>query len=268
MAAGTVDVYITGSTAFRANVYTACQKLFVGGAAHHLLWRRGAWRRQLGFQFQHSRLGHDRHPGHRAYEHFRQHADHPRPFHRLNSGHTDDGTRHQARFRAADWHRRRELCHSIPRTAPPSAFPMRPALATPYPATGNFVEENVCVQPFVMCKSVAASGAVTTITNVTWEQLEYGIPQGTHSALGLDQARLRTPTSLSICCNAPRTPAPAAAKPPGNIIQFNAYGRHLYLRYYKQDLLHSHRSAANFAAGRLSQRRLSGRQVRASTMPI
>ena len=28
--AQTVDVYITGSTAFRANVYTACQKLFVG----------------------------------------------------------------------------------------------------------------------------------------------------------------------------------------------------------------------------------------------
>src|SRR6516164_7082928 len=27
-----VDVYITGSTAFRANVYTACQKLFVGGS--------------------------------------------------------------------------------------------------------------------------------------------------------------------------------------------------------------------------------------------
>src|SRR5208282_2780205 len=26
--ASTVDVYITGSTAFRANVYTACQKLF------------------------------------------------------------------------------------------------------------------------------------------------------------------------------------------------------------------------------------------------
>ena len=29
--AGNVDVYITGSTAFRANVYTACQKLFTTG---------------------------------------------------------------------------------------------------------------------------------------------------------------------------------------------------------------------------------------------
>ncbi len=55
---------------------------------------------------------------------------------------------------------------------------MRPASATPYPATGNFVEENVCVQPFVMCKSVAAVGAVTNINNVSWEQLEYGIPKG------------------------------------------------------------------------------------------
>ena len=55
---------------------------------------------------------------------------------------------------------------------------MRPARLLPYPATGNFVEENVCVQPFVMCKSVAAVGAVTNISNVSWEQLEYGIPQG------------------------------------------------------------------------------------------
>ena len=30
-AATTIDVYITGSTAFRANCYTACQKLYTGG---------------------------------------------------------------------------------------------------------------------------------------------------------------------------------------------------------------------------------------------
>ena len=32
MATGTAEVFITGSTAFRANVYTACTKLFVGSA--------------------------------------------------------------------------------------------------------------------------------------------------------------------------------------------------------------------------------------------
>ena len=50
--------------------------------------------------------------------------------------------------------------------------------ACPYPATGNYIEENVCVQPFVVCKSAATVGAVTNISNVSWEQLEYGVPQG------------------------------------------------------------------------------------------
>ena len=40
------------------------------------------------------------------------------------------------------------------------------------------LEENVCVQPFVWCKSIATSGAVTNITNITWEQAEFGIPNG------------------------------------------------------------------------------------------
>jgi hypothetical protein len=49
--------------------------------------------------------------------------------------------------------------------------------STPYPATGNYSEEQVCVQPFVMCKSVAGGG-LTNINNITWEQLRYGIAAG------------------------------------------------------------------------------------------
>ena len=49
--------------------------------------------------------------------------------------------------------------------------------STPYPASGNYVEENVCIQPFVMLKSVA-SGGVTNINNVSWEQYRYGIIHG------------------------------------------------------------------------------------------
>ena len=48
LVAGNVDVYITGSTAFRANVYTACHQA-VQPSPHHLLWRRGAWWRQFEF---------------------------------------------------------------------------------------------------------------------------------------------------------------------------------------------------------------------------
>ena len=56
---------------------------------------------------------------------------------------------------------------------------MRPAPPAPITANGsNCVEENVCVQPFVWCKSIAPSGAVTTISNITWEQIEFGIPNG------------------------------------------------------------------------------------------
>jgi hypothetical protein len=54
------------------------------------------------------------------------------------------------------------------------------ASGTPLPTRqrATIVEEHVCVQPFVMCKSTATVGGVTNISNVTWEQLEYGIPQG------------------------------------------------------------------------------------------
>jgi hypothetical protein len=47
-----------------------------------------------------------------------------------------------------------------------------------YPATGNYAEENVCVQPFVMVKAASSNPVMASITNITWEQLEYGIPNG------------------------------------------------------------------------------------------
>jgi hypothetical protein len=53
---------------------------------------------------------------------------------------------------------------------PTIAFSDASGDSTPYPATGNFSEESVCVQPFVMTKSVAG-GVMNNITNVTWDQL-------------------------------------------------------------------------------------------------
>jgi len=43
---------------------------------------------------------------------------------------------------------------------------------------GAFGEEQVAVQPFVICRSLATSGNVTSITNVTWEQMRSLIPTG------------------------------------------------------------------------------------------
>ena len=69
-------------------------------------------------------------------------------------------------------------CATYSTNTPTIGFSDASGTSTPYPVTGNYEEEQVCVQPFVMVKSTASSGAVTTISNVTWEQLEYGIPQG------------------------------------------------------------------------------------------
>ena len=68
LVAGNVDVYITGSTAFRANVYNACQKLFTTGTGTPALLRRhGAWRRLLRLQPQDGCLGHDRNADRRTH---------------------------------------------------------------------------------------------------------------------------------------------------------------------------------------------------------
>ena len=46
--------------------------------------------------------------------------------------------------------------------------------ATPFPASGNYSEEAVAVQPFVMCRSVPN----ISVDNVTWEQLRYASQAG------------------------------------------------------------------------------------------
>jgi len=61
---------------------------------------------------------------------------------------------------------------------PTIAFSDASGTSASYPATGNYAEENVCVQPFVMVKSKSPNPIMATINNVTWEQLEYGIPNG------------------------------------------------------------------------------------------
>ena len=61
---------------------------------------------------------------------------------------------------------------------PTIAFTDASSLSTPYPATGNYTEESVAVQPFVMCKAVPVNNALTNVNNVTWEQLKYAIQAG------------------------------------------------------------------------------------------
>src|SRR5580692_268379 len=167
-----VDLYITGSTAFRANVYTACTKLFTtppvngstlffGDAAHGgdandnsstASWCMtgtpiaGLTNIQGGALTIHG-LFTGSVQGMQTVE-----QQVPLTFATTTAGVYSTNT-------------------------PTIAFSDASGGSTPYPATGNYSEENVCIQPFVIAKSTAG-GVMTNITNVTWEQLEYGIPQG------------------------------------------------------------------------------------------
>jgi hypothetical protein len=66
-------------------------------------------------------------------------------------------------------------------SAPTIAFSDSASATTPAYDVANFpgfAEEAMAVQPFVFCKSLAPSGAVTTITNITWEQFRSMYPKG------------------------------------------------------------------------------------------
>jgi len=64
---------------------------------------------------------------------------------------------------------------------PTLAFDDCSSKVTTYPVSGNYDEEPVAVIPFAFYKSIASgAGAniMTNITGVSWEQAEYGIPKG------------------------------------------------------------------------------------------
>jgi hypothetical protein len=175
LVAGNVDVYIDGATAFRANVYTACTKLFsnapaiyYGNAAHG-----GA---DSGFSSKTAAWAMTGLPTNTI----TALAGNTLTIHGLFTGSiqglqtTEQGT--LLTFPNADG-AQNGLCATYTTNAPTIGFSDASGVVTPYAASGNFLEESVCVQPFVMVKS-ATTGPVTNINNVTWEQMEYGIPNG------------------------------------------------------------------------------------------
>ncbi len=177
LVAANIDVYLTGSTAFRANVYTASQKLFVGGnpsvyygdAAHN-----GA---NSGFSASTAAWAMTGTPisglTNLAGNTLTIHGNFTGSIQGLQT--TEQGTKlifPNASGTVGG------LTDGYVTNTPTIGFSDASGASAPFPATGNYVEENVCVQPFVVCKSVTTVGAVTNINNVSWEQLEYGIPQG------------------------------------------------------------------------------------------
>jgi len=175
--AGTVDVYLTGSTAFRGNCYTACQKLFVGGSPSVYYGDAAHGGAGSGFSSTTAAWAMTGTP----ITALTNLSGNTLTIHGLFTGSIQGmQTVEQSTklvFPAAVG-TAGGLCSAYVTNTPTIGFSDASGTATPYPATGNYEEEQVCVQPFVICKSTAVSGAVTTISNVTWEQLEYSIPQG------------------------------------------------------------------------------------------
>ncbi|MEI9864173.1 MAG: hypothetical protein WDN00_06395 [Limisphaerales bacterium] len=167
-----VDLYITGSTAFRANVYGACTKLFAspptivygdsthGGDANNNS-STAAWCMSGNASPNVSILGGG-----------------PLVIHALFTGSIQG---------IQSVENAQPLVFPTPTlgvyktNAPTIAFSDSASAATPQYDVNNFPdigEEQVAVQPFVFCKSLAPSGAVTSIANVTWEQIRYAYLKG------------------------------------------------------------------------------------------
>jgi hypothetical protein len=173
--AQTVDVYLTGSTAFRAQVYSACTKLYTtaptiyygsaanGGADSGFSSSTASWCMTgtpisgitnitgtlvIHGLFTGSIQG-------------IQTVEQKVPLIFATPAGTAGG-----------------LTSAYVTNTPTIGFSDASGASASYPATGNYAEESVCVQPFVMVKSASPNPIMASITNVTWEELEYGIPNG------------------------------------------------------------------------------------------
>jgi len=162
------DIYITGSTAFRANVHDACKNLFSPAPAEIT----GT-----------SLTGGDSKTGSKAAQWVMTgtpiagltQISGTLTIHALFTGSVqgmqtvENGTKLFFLDKAGN---------KISNT-PTIAFSDASSLSTTYPADGiNFQEENVAVQPFVICKAVTSSSALANVTGLNSEQYKYAIQAG------------------------------------------------------------------------------------------
>ena len=176
LTAATVDVYLTGSTAFRANCYVAATKLFSaapaiyygsaanGGADSGFNSSTASWVMSgtpistLTNLAGNTLVIHGLFTGSiQGVQTVEQSVPlvFPQPVGTLNG-----------------------LCSAYTTNTPTIAFSDASVASTPYPATGNYAEEAVAVLPFVVCKSMGTGNVSNYVNNLTWEQFEYGIPAG------------------------------------------------------------------------------------------
>ncbi len=179
LSAATIDVYLTGSTAFRASVSNASTKLFSsaptiyygdaahGGAASGFNASTASWVmsgtpvRTLTGLTGNTLVIHGLFTG------------------SIQGIQTVEQSVKLAFPKADGLGVNGGLTANYVTNTPTIGFSDASSSSTPYPPhSGNYAEEAVAVQPFVVCKSLATGDVSNYVNNVTWEQLEYGITQG------------------------------------------------------------------------------------------
>lgn len=177
-----VDVYITGSTAFRSTVYLAAQKLFTngptkivyganitGGGNGKLSSSDTAWAMTGIAAPQITQLGGAALTIHALFTGSIQGLNSVEnnqllQFPLVSAGDANNG-----------------VASNYTNAAPTLAFSDTYSAATPnydVATANNVAQEDVAVQPFVMCRSKSTATAMNSLNNVTWDQLLYAIPQG------------------------------------------------------------------------------------------
>jgi hypothetical protein len=185
--AGTVDVYITGSTAFRGNVYTACTKLYSTIVTNPLIAYADI--NDGGDGAQNSKTPSWVMSG-TPITTLTNIQGNTLVIHGNFTG-SIQGMQTVEAYTKLDFAAlltaptNGNYASSYVQKAPTIGFSDASRASTPYSSTyanaANTLQEAVCVQPFVIAKSVgtgAAANAMTNISNLSWEQLEYGIPIG------------------------------------------------------------------------------------------
>lgn len=173
------DLYITGSTAFRANVYTACTKLFdvtpstnsgtlvfglpatggnypQGGTTNGTPSKNTQWTMTGTVSNTVTALGQT-----------------PLTIHALFTGSVQGIQTVENSTKLTFLN----IDGSVTNNSPTIGFSDCSSSATLTPVSGNFAEEKVAVQPFVFAKS-AIGGVMNNITNVASSQLVYMIKLG------------------------------------------------------------------------------------------
>jgi hypothetical protein len=164
-----VDLYVTGSTAFRKQVFPACQKLFTNGAPATTVFDLsgaiggdGTSANSNPVWTMDGTCG----PAVGVL------AGTPLTIHANFTGSVQGMDNVENKIKIV-FLTKSGSANTYMTNTPTIAFSDVASGSTPFPAAGNFSEEQVAVQPFVIVKSISTAPLMNSITNITYEQLKY-----------------------------------------------------------------------------------------------